>query len=174
MFGWLRRWVDRRVFVIKDQEGNKYLTRVRLFQWRKDGHRIYLHVIHKSDDDREMHDHPWWFVSFLLWGNYVEHLREGARRVRWINAKLNPAQGHKLELNRRRDGSEKAVVTLVIGGPNEKEWGFYCPAQDWKGPRKIPTPVASVAEEPDGCVWVSYRDFLDRKFGPGKWSEEFE
>ena len=32
---------------------------------------IYLHEFHRSDHD-EMHDHPWWFVSLILWRGYVE------------------------------------------------------------------------------------------------------
>jgi hypothetical protein len=35
---------------------------------------IYLHHFLHSDDDRALHDHPWWNVSILLRsGSYVEH-----------------------------------------------------------------------------------------------------
>lgn len=35
---------------------------------------IYLHKFCRDDDDRALHDHPWWFVSIMLQGSYVEHL----------------------------------------------------------------------------------------------------
>ena len=35
---------------------------------------LYLHVFHRSDEDRELHDHPWGFVSLILWGGYYEWL----------------------------------------------------------------------------------------------------
>lgn len=33
---------------------------------------IYLHHILRSDDDRALHDHPWWNVSVVLRGGYYE------------------------------------------------------------------------------------------------------
>lgn len=27
---------------------------------------LYLHKFHRSDYD-DMHDHPWWFLSLVLW-----------------------------------------------------------------------------------------------------------
>ena len=32
---------------------------------------VYLHLFHRSDAD-EMHDHPWSFISVVLWRGYVE------------------------------------------------------------------------------------------------------
>jgi hypothetical protein len=33
---------------------------------------IFLHVIHRNDDDRDPHDHPWDFTSVILKGGYVD------------------------------------------------------------------------------------------------------
>ena len=33
---------------------------------------VYLHHFLRSDDDRALHDHPWWNLSWLLKGRYVE------------------------------------------------------------------------------------------------------
>jgi hypothetical protein len=33
---------------------------------------IYVHKFLRSDDDRALHDHPWWFVSVMLRGGYDE------------------------------------------------------------------------------------------------------
>ena len=34
--------------------------------------RLCLHIFHRSDEDRELHDHPWAFFSLILWNGYVE------------------------------------------------------------------------------------------------------
>lgn len=34
--------------------------------------KVYLHIFFRSDQDRELHDHPWTFVSFILWRGYDE------------------------------------------------------------------------------------------------------
>lgn len=46
-----------------------YLTRYSLPRLGR--FRAALHVFHRSDHD-EMHDHPWPFVSVILWRGYVE------------------------------------------------------------------------------------------------------
>lgn len=101
---------------------------------------IYLHHYTGSDDDRAMHDHPWWSVSFCLWGNLVEHYVEFTREdhphgfVGWImdHRKIcwllpyvrRPQHTHRLELK------SKHAWTLFITGPKVREWGFHCP-QGW-------------------------------------------
>lgn len=64
--------------MIKDQEtifvnGDKYLTRYRLINWKWFG--VYLHHFHSGDGDRALHDHPWWFAfTLILWGGYREEV----------------------------------------------------------------------------------------------------
>ena len=44
---------------------------------------IYLHKFLRSDDDRALHDHPWWSIGMILEGEYMEHvpdLRPGWHR----------------------------------------------------------------------------------------------
>ena len=46
---------------------------------------VYLHRFLRSDDDRALHDHPWWNVSLLLEGAYTEHtIRAGGVHRRCI------------------------------------------------------------------------------------------
>jgi hypothetical protein len=35
---------------------------------------MYVHWIYQPDDDRDPHDHPWPFVSFVIRGGYAERL----------------------------------------------------------------------------------------------------
>lgn len=46
-----------------------YLTRWYLIQWKY--LHIYLHKFHRDDSD-ELHDHPWHFISLVLWNGYIE------------------------------------------------------------------------------------------------------
>ena len=83
---------------------------------------IRLHVFHRSDEDRALHDHPWWFVSLLLWGSYREHTVDGTtpwRRVGSI-AFRRATHRHRVEI---KPGSK--CITFVISGPIRRMWGFW-------------------------------------------------
>lgn len=97
---------------------------------------LYLHHFWRSDDDRALHDHPWWNVSVLVYGQYTEHtiaaggvnrrerLEAGAVRFRGAKA------AHRIELDTRRgDGWEVAqpCITFFLTGPRMRDWGFHCP-----------------------------------------------
>lgn len=47
-----------------------------MFRWfvipRNKWFNVYLHHFLRSDDDRALHDHPWWNMSWLLEGSYDE------------------------------------------------------------------------------------------------------
>jgi hypothetical protein len=95
---------------------------------------IYLHHFLRSDDDRALHDHPWWNVSILLRGSYVEHTiaaggvehaeRYEAGAMKWRLA----TSAHRVEL------AAGACWSLFITGPVIREWGFHCPRgwRHWK------------------------------------------
>ena len=85
---------------------------------------IYHHMVLRSDDDRALHDHPWWSISIVVNGGMFEH-RTGKDR-RFIPAgKIvlrTATSAHRLELE-----EGKYCRTLFITGPRIREWGFYCP-----------------------------------------------
>jgi len=92
---------------------------------------VYLHHFRHSDDDRALHDHPWWNVSYLLEGEYTEHTiaaggvntrivyKKGALKFRWATA------AHRIELE------SGTCWTLFMTGPKIRKWGFHCPL-GWK------------------------------------------
>lgn len=94
----------------------------------------YLHHFRHSDDDRALHDHPWWNLSVLLEGEYTEHtigaggvhhrevLKAGAWKFRFAKA------AHRVELHNGE------CWTLFWRGPVIREWGFHCPMgwRHWK------------------------------------------
>lgn len=125
-------------FVITSKTGEPYLTRYVLSETK------YLHIIHRSDDDRDLHDHPWDFSSQILHGSYVEVTPDGKRKT----FKVGDVNFHKAEDAHCLVLNEGEVVTLVTLGPRRREWGFHTA----KG-------------------WVHHKDYLDEKFGFGKWTD---
>ncbi len=96
---------------------------------------IYLHHFRHSDDDRAMHDHPWWNVSILLKGRYLEHTPEGSfDRGRGSVVFRRPAALHRIELK-----AGETCWTLFITGPRVREWGFACP-QGWRHWKEFTSP----------------------------------
>jgi len=116
---------------------DKYLTRY-LFP-RIVGIRMMLHVFHRSDVG-DMHDHPWPFVTIILWRGYIEETPiyrtwqredvgftvarvDGRKRKRvWPGMILHrPADWvHRVELV-----NGNPAVTLVFTGKRIREWGFW-------------------------------------------------
>jgi hypothetical protein len=96
------------------------MKRWRFFRTRWFG--LRFHHILRSDDDRELHDHPFTFISFILTGGYWEHTMDGRRT--WYGpgsiVVRNADTLHKIEL---KDG--KSAWTFVITGPLTRQWGFW-------------------------------------------------
>lgn len=42
---------------------------------------IYVHKFHRSDAEFALHDHPWSFLTLILWGGYVEEFGTGQSPV---------------------------------------------------------------------------------------------
>lgn len=150
MFSWLKRPPD---FVIQDN----YLLRWHIIPHNR-WFNIYLHNIRRSDDDRALHDHPWYNVSIILKGGYWELTPEGKfYRCRWSITFRKATARHRLILSKVTiigaaiygvTSYVEDVWTLFITGPKIREWGFWCP----KG-------------------FIHWKDFVDRsnkgEIGPG-------
>jgi len=93
---------------------------------------IYLHHILKSDDERALHDHPWWSVSFKLKGPLEEvyldtHGFYQARAIPTLWPVFRSSTfAHRLIL----EGGATAW-TIFVTGPRLRSWGFLCP-NGWK------------------------------------------
>jgi hypothetical protein len=84
---------------------------------------IYLHQFLRSDDDKALHDHPWFNCSVLLRGEYLEHARGRIKLRRpWVPVFRRATVAHRVELI---DGG--SVWTLFLTGPKVRTWGFHCP-----------------------------------------------
>lgn len=88
---------------------------------------IYLHQVLRNDDDRALHDHPWWNVSVILKSGYYEITPKGRFRRRCPGLVFRRATAaHRLELI-----DNKPAWSLFITGPKIREWGFLCP-KGWR------------------------------------------
>ncbi|GLE58970.1 hypothetical protein NJBCHELONAE_42800 [Mycobacteroides chelonae] len=147
--GWLRKWLHLQPHQIIGGEEHPYLLRWYVIP-RNRWLNVYLHKFLRDDDDRALHDHPWWFVSVMLRGQYVEVTDQGraARsapepwRLFWGDrplafrpgtwrhrVELVPAIAHANPFLARRDQRRLACWTLIITGRRSRVWGFWCKDQ---------------------------------------------
>jgi hypothetical protein len=92
---------------------------------------VYLHQFLHDDEDRALHDHPWWFVSVMLKGAYVEVVQNTAiNRYAPSIAFRRSTHAHRVVLPRDEFGPVPCW-TLVITGRVTRDWGFHCP-QGWR------------------------------------------
>lgn len=128
---------------IEDCEHRPYLTRWHLIRV---GERfaLMLHKFHRSDEDRELHDHPWSFITLILTKGYWEHREicqehDGASALRpCLRCKLGTVRGIKrywyprfsvlfrrAEWRHRVEIKNAPVYTLVLRLGRRREWGFW-------------------------------------------------
>lgn len=93
---------------------------------------IYLHKFCRDDDDSALHDHPWWFVSIMLWGAYWETRWIGddyqtKRRSALSVAFRRSTDRHRVILEKDKNGNPIPCWTIVITGRKRRVWGFWCP-----------------------------------------------
>lgn len=120
---------NNRCLILRDPEGQVYLKRYYILfkektdqfeeEKRKLPFNIFIHKIMKSDTD-DLHDHPWWYFTFILKNFYVEEFIDSVKtRSRWSFRISNPRKLHRIVVDESRP-----PVTLFIRGPKIRDWGF--------------------------------------------------
>ena len=112
--------------VIKQRDGSPYLERWHVIP-RNKWFNIYAHRFLGDDDHKDLHDHAWWSMSFLLKGSLLEwiptHMGFDYQKCRIVNrfwpVIRSPGFSHRLQLN---DCTE--AWTIFITGPVIRPWGF--------------------------------------------------
>lgn len=119
--------IIRSLFLIKEiisRQGALHFQRYRIIEtpWFN----IYLHRISASDEDKDPHDHPFSFWSFILNGAYQEWFvcppsfiaihYESYRAGEW--AHHNAEDAHQITL------LTPVVWTLVFTSGRNREWGY--------------------------------------------------
>ena len=130
-----------RHFRLRRSDGQVYLSRWGFSHRRIGG--ILLHRMDAPDPGLDLHDHPWWFVSIVLWGGYVEQrtdIRNASARAEMVEHHGIYGRGDTVVRRRfsvrtmRLDECHtitrllgKRSWSLVIKGPHRRMWGFYLP-----------------------------------------------
>lgn len=135
-----KRGLYRRL-TLRRADGEVYLDRWGIGHDRIGG--VLLHRMEAPDPGADLHDHPWTFVSIVLWGGYIEQ-RALSREAPFF-AQLAERHGGCTRgiIEERRLGSVRVMRldechtitalrhrrcwTLVIKGPRRRLWGFYLP-----------------------------------------------
>ena len=131
----IREWFRKKLkphYIIGSHD-NPYLLRWYLFP-RNRWFNVYLHKFCRDDDDRALHNHPWFFLSLMFRGQYTEIVShdhdtgEGRGFVRTApSVALRKAEHrHRVVLDSRH-GKPVPCWTIAITGPKVQTWGFFCP-----------------------------------------------
>jgi hypothetical protein len=124
---------------------------------------IYLHHFLRSDDERALHDHPWWSLSLILKGGYFEVLPENGIKIYRAGKVVFRKAEHTHRVELFNNLSEPSLVdgcalgykklpawTLFITGPKIREWGFHCP-HGWRHWAEFTNPLDGGATIGRGC-----------------------
>ena len=79
-----------------------------------------LHKWVGSDDPRYMHDHPYWFFTFVLKGSYDDVTDAGVEPMpRWTIRFRRATHKHTVKL------TSPVCWTFLISGMQVRKWGFW-------------------------------------------------
>lgn len=129
------------LYDINGPDGTLYLRRftlLKLFGWK-----LLLHRIARPDYSRELHDHPWSFITVVLRGGYVEQVE--SLDGEWAQFRAN--RPGRVRFNRLPFPHRVTELingdswSLVIHGPDRREWGFYT-----------------------DCGWMPWQQYCDRVY----------
>jgi hypothetical protein len=117
------RWSFMRVRKIRGKDGSVYLWRLYLICTPWFG--VMLHRIFREDNQRDLHDHPWNFLSIILRGWYSESFqRQGEEHVGFAIRRLwnwkRAEDRHSIRIVGRAP-----TWTLVFTGRRRRTWGFW-------------------------------------------------
>lgn len=83
---------------------------------------LRVHHFVRSDDDRAFHDHPWWFLTLVVKGSYIDRSPNGDDVLKPGSVRFRPAR-------HRHTVVTYGVWTIVLTGRKKRAWGF------WQGDR---------------------------------------
>lgn len=83
---------------------------------------IRVHKWLHSDDLRHLHDHSWWYLTFIMKGHYTEFLEnDKVDFVTRFQFRYRPL-GHKHAVS---IDPFKGCWSILLTGPEKREWGFW-------------------------------------------------
>jgi hypothetical protein len=87
---------------------------------------VMLHNMLNADDDTCHHDHPWWFITLVIWGGYIEEITDADGRVRTRRNRPGMILFRPAHHTHRIVALPKGNCwTLVLRGRKSRSWGFH-------------------------------------------------
>lgn len=117
------RWLD----IVKNGGTEVYLTR--LYRFNTPWFGVKVHWLRRPDQDRDCHDHPWWFLSLVLWGWYRERRQDIQERFLFSDSRkrrgwLSLAFRKATDIHMITEVAP-TTITLIITGKKSRSWGFW-------------------------------------------------
>lgn len=118
----------RKTMFSPDLPDDPYLVRWTLFKCR--WFEVLLHRFLRSDS-AAIHDHPWSFVSLVLWRGYREFLKPfdppdfAPLGAKWPLRRRPLSIAFRRAEDRHRVEIDGPPWTLVVTGPRRRSWFFY-------------------------------------------------
>lgn len=120
---------------ILKRNGEPYLIRYTLFKCKWFTIKIH-HVL--ISDPAELHDHPWNYISFILWGGYYEETKRVSNYPECYKDKINTAYYRNIQWYPPlsiliRNGSQphrlilpegKQSISLIFTSKKWRKWGY--------------------------------------------------
>ncbi len=100
-------------------DGQLYMRRYLLIRAGRDWPQLRIHHIQQPDAGRELHDHPFDFISFVLKGGYIEEQSDHVKYRRRFSIAFRRAT----DLHRINE-LHGDVWTLVLASRIKRKWGF--------------------------------------------------
>src|SRR5262245_58214274 len=121
-------WAFLALYTIPDSYSKNltYLRRLRIIQTPWFG--VYIHWIYLPDRDRDPHDHPWPFLSWVLRGWYNEEITDDPDRPDVKRSKHNGRLSvdiMPLDKAHRIRQLGDGTVTFIVVGRRSRNWGFW-------------------------------------------------
>lgn len=94
------------------------------------GDKIAVHHFLRDDSARALHDHPWNFLSLMIWGRYYEITERPG--VGFVETEYRaPCLLYRRATDRHRIVTRGyRAWTIVLMGRRRREWGFW-PSGSW-------------------------------------------
>jgi len=113
----------QKVKEIRSRQGALHFERFAVFETSLLS--LYIHRIHKADEDAHLHSHPWNFVAMVLSGAYTARDTRGSRRKGPLSVSWMTRNGfHKIESI--LDGP---VTTIFLAYGKHQPWGYLVDGQ---------------------------------------------
>lgn len=83
---------------------------------------VRLHHFLRPDDQRHKHDHPWWFITIILKGGYID--RTEVDGVQYAD-EVKPGRIRFRSSNHSHWVDTQDSWSLVFTGRLKRDWGFW-------------------------------------------------